>query len=382
MTQGAAPTVGARPTRTCPKPCAWTTIPIPTVAVDVSVTGMVAPSRDDLWLATLAGPGWSRPQPAPDLSWAQASPHPVLLHLTAAGWKPQTRLPHSSITDLTASGPSDIWGLAADQGNRLVHYDGKHWRFVTPPPAGNPSLEAITAIASNNIWVVGAGFTATTSYALAEHWDGKRWHRSAMPTVSRTTQLTAVAAAAPNDIWAFGHYATAPPGQSGVYTASGLVTEHWDGNRWHLVRQPTYRNSKASFQINAAEMISRSDGWAVGSQIHRNGGGAQQLVLHWDGQQWQPVDTPFCCAQTSLNSLSAANPDAIWTAGFAATTTYATTSRVDRWDGNQWQRVPSPNLGQTTLTTIIARPDGTAIVAGTGQNPNQTSYPVLEIKRP
>lgn len=40
-----------------------------------------------------------------------------------------------------------------------------------------------------------------------------------------------------------------------------------------------------------------------------------------------------------------------------------------------------PNLGQITLCVIATLSDGALIIAGTGQNPDQTSYPVLEVRR-
>ena len=64
---------------------------------------------------------------------------------------------------------------------------------------GDNTLNAIDAVAADDIWAVG-------SPGLTEHWDGNAW--SVVPFPS-TVGLSAVAAVASDDVWALGGTTTA-----------------------------------------------------------------------------------------------------------------------------------------------------------------------------
>jgi hypothetical protein len=386
--RGPPPTVGQRPPRTCPAPCGWRPVAMPRLGVSTTITGMVAVNPNDVWVAALTGAGWSKPRPGLDVSWDAAPQHDVMLHRTAAGWSqvpipvktdPITHLQAVAVNHFSASGPANVWAIAGDQQNTLIHWDGARWTLVTPPSTGGSSLVDVVALAPDDVWVAGAGFTDTGSFALVEHWNGQRWRRVPIPTVTDRLQLSAITATSASDVWVFGSYATGDA--AGGHTDSGMVIEHWDGHHWRLTRQTVYHNSRREFSIRAATMLSPTDGWAVGSQVYRNGGGAQQLFLHWNGTQWQIVRTRFCCAQTELESISATSPTDVWTAGFAGTTTNGYSSRVDHWNGTTWQRIPAPSTGATSLQAIAALPTGVILIAGVAMNDSGTQYPVLETTR-
>src|SRR6266496_3053776 len=95
----------------------------------------------------------------------------------------------------------------------IEHWNGSSWSVsASPNPAGNTYVElnGVAAIASNDIWAVGHGgdpgsIPLTT---LTEHWNGTGW--SIIPSPSPGTYngnvLNAISAVATNDVWAVGWY--------------------------------------------------------------------------------------------------------------------------------------------------------------------------------
>jgi hypothetical protein len=331
---------------------------------------MVATRRGDVWLAAQAGRGWSDPQIGPDASWIQPSEHNVMLHLHAGLWTP-VPIPHTTgpLSQLTADRPDDVWAIA-DQ-RQLAHWNGRRWRMVATPNPTDVTLTGLSVISRTDAWVVGSAFRRDRSTALIEHWNGRVWRRFTAPTVGRRTQLTAIAAASPSDVWAFGSYISDNP--TGIHTRSGIVTEHWDGTRWRLVPQPVFHHSKHRFMVYAAAMRSSTQGWAVGGDR-----GTRTIALHWDGNEWRFTSTPGCCE--FLAATATPQGDA-WVAGYSNRPGRGFQSRAERWTGNRFVPTPAPNVGASTINAASALPDGRVYVAGTGANPDDTSYPIVEISR-
>jgi hypothetical protein len=142
---------------------------------------------------------------------------------SARGAGHRTRVPipptTGGVNELTADGPDDIWATA-DQ-RQLVHWNGRRWRIVATPNLTDVTLIGLCVVSPTDAWAVGSAFQRDGSSALIEHWNGHTWHRVNSPTVGRSTQLTAVAAASPTDVWAFGSYISDNP--TGIHTRSGIV---------------------------------------------------------------------------------------------------------------------------------------------------------------
>jgi hypothetical protein len=369
-TRGSPPGIGTRPALECAAPCPWRVVTLPRLGVTSQITGMVATHRGDVWVAAQTGRGWSDPQAGPDTSWTQPREHDVMLHLRAGRWArvpiPVTTGP---ITELTADRPDDIWAIANQR--QLVRWNGRGWRVVATPNLPDATLIALCVVSRTDAWAVGSAFQPDGSSALIERWNGRTWHRVASPTVGRRTQLTAVAAASPTDVWAFGSYISDNP--TGIHTRSGIVTEHWDGTRWRLAPQPVYHHTRHRFTIYAAVMRSSTQGWAVGGDR-----GTHTVALHRDGNKWHPTSTPGCC---EFLAATATPEGGAWVAGYTDRPGHGFRSRAVRWTGNRFVPTPAPNVGVTTIGALSALPDGRVYLAGTGSNGDDTSYPILEISR-
>jgi hypothetical protein len=106
-----------------------------------------------------------------------------------------------------------------------------------------PSVEefktprALAALATNDIWVVGSTTATGALSTRAQHWDGDSWSLFPTPNVGTgDNALNGVDGSASDDVWAVGHserlLRAAEP-----YRYTALV-EHWDGAQWEVVESP------------------------------------------------------------------------------------------------------------------------------------------------
>jgi hypothetical protein len=99
---------------------------------------------------------------------------------------------------------------------------------------------------------------------------------------------------------------------------------HWDGTRWQPVASPT------TISFHSIDMVSARDGWIVGG----DGWGGQGIILHWDGEAWQEVPLP---ATLTLRSVSMVSKDDGWAVGFRSATYGLGNNYILHWDGASWQ---------------------------------------------
>lgn len=142
------------------------------------------------------------------------------------------------------------------------------------------------------------------------HWNGGAWSAATLPALTQDDALTAITAAAPNNIWAVGH--------RGLGSFTPLVLRY-NGSAWASV--PTPAVSGGLFDVDSGP-----DGaiWAVGSQ----------LTLRWDGAQFQEVPTPqeLLMDATELAAVAVSAHDNVWAAG-----TGGSGGKLLHWDGTAWE---------------------------------------------
>ncbi|MGA2735850.1 MAG: hypothetical protein ABSG65_00185 [Bryobacteraceae bacterium] len=205
-----------------------------------------------------------------------------------------------SLTAMTAVSANDIWAvgsLLTDGGNLLnflfEHWDGTSWA-ATSILTDDAFLLAVSADSANDVWAVGfQGPENDTSQTLVMHFDGTKWNKVASPSVGMgASQLNAVLALAPNDVWAVGFSTpVAPPKEAATLT----LTEHWDGTSWTVVKSPNV-GPNSVFQSNVLygmTAASPTDIWAFGSSFLANGSGNQRtLLMNWNGAAWSMAASP------------------------------------------------------------------------------------------
>lgn len=158
--------------------------------------------------------------------------------------------------------PTDAWAVGdyVSEGSETAglaeHWDGAAW---TALPAPNPReeniLNAVSAVASDDVWAVGDLTLGGITYGLVEHFDGTTWSVVPSPNPGTdSTVLSAVAASGSRDVLT-----------AGSATVAGIqrpLVERWNGTAWSVVSvQPVPGASIASF---AGIARSPGDAWAVG----------------------------------------------------------------------------------------------------------------------
>jgi hypothetical protein len=254
----------------------WAQVPVPSLGEGRhDLLGVAAPAPNDVWAVGMyeGSPNASRAMlmhwdgtswklvPGPDL----ASP--------------------SSLQAVAAVNSDDVWAVGSEGEKPLIiHWDGRSWSVVPTPVFDEPSyLNGIAAISARDIWAVGA----TGKETLTLHWDGTAWQRVASPSLDTNSPVTpysgiwssamwssleAITAIAPDDVWAVGVASDRWPGSR--LSLEITLAMHWDGETWTMSEAP---GSRGLFGVTA-QATDRV--WAVGRDLWN------LVVMRWDGQTW------------------------------------------------------------------------------------------------
>src|SRR5207253_8357133 len=112
---------------------------------------------------------------------------------------------------------NDIWAVGDFSVSSIYqtlaeHWNGTSWSIVSSPNIGTNSdrFLGVSAVSANDVWAVGTYSTDGTNFlTLTQHWNGSAWSVVASPNPSTVRNiLNAVAAVATNDVWAVGNYNT------------------------------------------------------------------------------------------------------------------------------------------------------------------------------
>lgn len=262
--------------------------------------------------------------------------------------------------------PTDVWAVGTHDHRRFPHastlyashWDGTAWTTYPTPNPGQffNQVWDIDAISSTDVWAVGSysDIADGPSHTLVLHWDGATWSESSSRDVGTAgSSLSGVTAISPSDIWAVGSVS------EGEAFQGTSLTEHWDGQRWRVVRSPNVTGADGTF-LAAVTAVTSDDVWAVGSS--HTPGLAEPVAVHWNGSKWkiEPTDDPDHYGGY-LTSVYAAAPDDVWAVG----TNYHVYQHVlfEHWDGIRWTAVDAPTPGKATFTNSIEGTSSTDIWA-------------------
>lgn len=226
-------------------------------------------------------------------------------------------------------------------------------------PSGTNSFYAVASIASDDIWAIGSRYDGMDDRPMAQHFDGRKWILVSVPSPGQgAAYLRAVAGLSGNDIWAGGYQTT----QSGTQIT---LFEHYDGTSWTIVPSPNPRSLAA--YVSALAAMAPDDVWAAGYYLS-NTGVYRTLLEHWDGSAWSVVTSPNTGAgDNALNGIATSGGNNVWAVGYAAPSVGASVATlVLHYDGANWSIIPSPNPGGLTssLSSDVAMADGTIWAGG------------------
>jgi hypothetical protein len=263
--------------------------------------------------------------------------------------------------------------------NEMLHWNGTSWRGVSvPSPSGTSTgatseLYAVRCLNAGNCWAMGATTKNNATYfAVALHWNGKRWSKQSVPqpggkkvwdytSLADSTCITAA------DCWAVGGYGY----QYGDSLKGSNLVLHWNGKRWSKstgIPSPAGSGwGKESF-LDAVRCVSATSCVADGELLKVTTGGLIFLneALHWNGKRWSKQSVPqpggtASGAQNALYGLACGSSTSCWGVGYYGTSkpTDQNRNEILRWNGTKWttaQRIPDP--GGSAGTEIYNQLDG------------------------
>jgi hypothetical protein len=198
---------------------------------------------------------------------------------------------------------------------------------------GDNSLVSVAAASARDVWAVGYRDAKGVYRGLVEHWDGDRWTVVRLPRLGGPGNgLNAVEVAAPGVVWAVG-------GSARARGPSQALVLRVDGRSWSSVPAPA---SLHSATLNGIAAWSRRGAWVVGAM--RGGSGDRAFSLRTTGRNWRvvPVD-PAGPLSADLNALWAAAPEDAWAVGSSFDGRWYR-PLVEHAVGKTWSRVPIPGI--------------------------------------
>jgi hypothetical protein len=226
-------------------------------------------------------------------------------------------------------------GVHASGGSGCT--SGQWTVMSTPAVPDQPTLSAVLALSSTDIWAGGGSnglYPQSPPTELFEHWDGTSW--MVVPGAGIPGgNIAALAGSSENDVWAFGSF----PGFAG--NEASLV-EHWDGARWrHAV------DGVPTGVVVSAVALGASDVWAYGRAV---GGG---YVEHWNGHTWTVMPT----VGNGWGQIAASSDFNVWITDFQQT---------GHWNGVSWTFSPEaqPSDNSAVMNGIAVSPTAGPWAAG------------------
>ena len=349
----------------------WTIVTAPPTGVNASFTGVTSTSDSDAWAvgsenAALNGVGAK-----------------VLIdHWNGTAWSqvatPATPGNTASLAGVSASSTTDAWAIGHTQVNRsdfaplALHWNGTAWS-VSPSAATALAGQigaGVTDISPTDAYAIGGGL-GSASTGLVARWNGSTWTRVSVPAPSTdglASNLNAISADGPNDVWIVGTYTDEI---SSTFFPTETYSLHWNGIAWSVVPMPLVGSSNvnAFFHFNAIKADSPTDVWAVGDQGIAGTTTGSTLIEHWNGTAWSVVPSPSPGSGSDLTGVTTSNAaNDVWAVGdeTPAGGTVAQTLTLN-WNGTSWVTVPSADAatGASVLTGVATTP-GAAIIQAVG----------------
>jgi hypothetical protein len=222
--------------------------------------------------------------------------------------------------------------------------------------SGN-SLYALAAIAPNDIWAAGVNGNQEFSRALIMHYDGSQWgvHKTFtegdFPSI-----MYSVAARSANDVWAVGAIGSAAAG------IRGLIA-HWDGHMWRqLADDEIGVNLSEAWDVTAAP--GAPDVWIAGQHGRTRDVAA---VIHRGAGEWERDGEDLRVAdQNYLRGITALSNTEVWAVGYGQSTNLQRPLMMRTTNGTDWSALPGAQVeGAAALYDIASIPGGDLIAVGT-----------------
>jgi hypothetical protein len=287
---------------------AWRTVPSPDrPSGGCFLNAVVALSASDAWAV-----GLSRSAGGPART--------LIMHWDGRRWaitaSPNAGPGDNSLVSVAAASARDAWAVGYRDARGVYrslaeHWDGNRWTVARLPRLGGPGngLNAVAAAASGVVWAVGGSARARgPSQPLVLRLVGRSWSSVPVPASLHSATLNGVAAWGRGAAWVVG--ATRSVGGDLAFSLQA------EGRNWRVV--PIDPVQALSVDLSAIWAAAPDDIWAVGSSF--DGRWYRPLVEHRAGGQWSSVPAPVLPGYDS--HLMAVTGDAgggeLWAVGSAS----------------------------------------------------------------
>ena len=350
----------------------WTIVSAPPTGENGQLAGVSAVSDNDAWAvgstnAALNGVG---AKPLIDnwngTSWTQVA-------------TPTTPGNTASLAAVSASSVSDAWAVGHTQVNKEdfaplgLHWNGTAWSvsssFATA--LAGQIADGVADISSTDAYAIGGGLGSADTGLVAQ-WNGSTWSRVTVPLptgAGPTSTLNAISASGPDDVWIVGTYEL-----NSTDLRSETYSLQWNGSTWSVVPMPLNPSSniEAYYQLDAIQVNSPTDVWAVGSSDVTNATTGvttgNELIEHWNGAAWSIVASPSPGSGSGLYGVTTSNAASdVWAVGaYTPAGTTETQTLTMNWNGSKWTQVPSPDNGNPNVLLSTSTIPGASIVWAVG----------------
>lgn len=227
----------------------------------------------------------------------------------------------SVLNGVSTDSPKDAWAVGySDRKSLIERWDGNAWAIKAGAGLqlgtnGSASLNSVAAISDRDVWAVGC----IVGHPLIEHWNGQSWSLEASPYQGQAC-LYGVAATSSRDVWAVG---TTRPSDPALSYEVGTLVLHYDGHSWSTLGISPVGTGADALMAVAAD--APNDVWAVGWWADKDPRPGYflkpsgNLVVHWNGKSWTETRAPNADYTNALLGVAAASPTDVWAVGRAET---------------------------------------------------------------
>ena len=204
------------------------------------------------------------------------------------------------LADIDMVSPQEGWAVGGDGSGLPVmyHFTGGNWTEVDLPNASSASTrDSVSMTSADEGWAVGSGSTFL-------HYSNGTWTRALPPgAMSSGAIINSVEMLTPSDGWAI--VFDQQPSQANPNLWNSLL--HYNGEEWDYVQTNTTDKQLTLTQLSFS---TPDNGWAIG--FWNSYPNLAAATLHYTGGEWRNVDNQITA---ELNYVQALSPDDAWFAG-------------------------------------------------------------------
>jgi hypothetical protein len=215
-------------------------------------------------------------------------------------------------------------------------------------PIGLSSLYDVKAFGPDDVWAVGSWMGEDP---LIQHWDGSAWSAVEAPKLDGTEGiLTGIDGTGPNDLWIVGQHRVDQQ-EHGVVLHGGIAG-------FQIVPPPDAAVlHDVAIEPGGAPLVA---GWSIGDT-----GFADAVLASLQGGSWRSLPTPEKeDTNVFLFGLAVNDRGDAWAVGFSNTSPNGDTPVTLRRGSNAWTEIREPDLGASTRIVSVATDDAGTVAVG------------------